>query len=133
MYPIKGLEYHPTEKSGGVRFEERYQFKRHNPKLKVEMSIVPPMLATEDQGFIRIDSEATVSFYDETGRIVGEPFVITQRDIPGLDFNNLDLVEEVFDKYGDRFERLEQAGSASLAEEVFVDIIELRKKRSEVD
>lgn len=106
-----------------------YQFIATNPTLDLQMR-VGPNVALQNDKWIDSATEASIHFTGLTSKRPICFYLITQIDIPGLNFDDPDMIEEIFGKYGDKFQSLTDLDNPSdLPKLVFPDIEERRLER----
>ncbi|OGD62032.1 hypothetical protein A2160_00520 [Candidatus Beckwithbacteria bacterium RBG_13_42_9] len=106
-----------------------YEFIATNETLGVDMVVHAPVLF-QGQGAVRLDNEAEVQFTTAgVNRSLVAQYNITQEGIPDLNFQDTDMIEEIFGRYGFRFSSLESVeDAAQLPSLVFVDIEEQKER-----
>ncbi len=105
-----------------------------NEHLGIKMQICPPFIAREDAHKLEWQKgEFEVMFLDDKVKHAAPigSYFITKSDIPSLDTDNKDLLEEVLTKYAKKFSTITQYKDFNdLIGQIFIDIDEQRKRRS---
>lgn len=112
---------------------ENVEFIAKNDHLGIKMQVCPPFLAREDTHAIEWQkNELEIVFLDDKGKLIMplEHYIITKFDIPNLDADNKELLEEIFAKYAAKFSTVtEYKNFSDLISQIFVDIEEKREQK----